>query len=709
MSAPPRSAPFRAARAYLNHRPLALWLAVLSSFASSVCSVALLPVAYLAVDLLDTRGRVAPYAGLGPARQEAFRDEWAAGAGQRPAVAERLAQFRLPPADSPSEAEWGVRYALVVRDDLARLAGTAAAEASLPGEPSAAPATDELGALATIARERRSVGGRALAWFASWNPWTWRPAGASSANAGYLTGLLLLGMALVALRGLLLNLHAYCSADAVQAAGVRLRRAVYTHAQRVSLVAVRPDEQAHVGSLVAEKVELVLDGLAASLAGAVRGPVQVVLLVTLLLVGHFWLSLALLCGAATLWLVAGQAAAFFRREARFSDRRAESRLAVMRESFAATALSKAYLMERFSQTRFERHLADLGRSTARRRRGESFARPTLITAVTLGALLAAYLAGRVALAGDLSVAALALKLGTLGALVYAVSRWAAALARVRAGTDAAAEVFAFLDRRSDAAQAVDAEFLQPLQKRLELHDVSLREPGTGRMVLEKLSLTVPAGSTAAVVAGDPAEALAVAYLLTRFADPTGGEVRIDGKNTRWVTAESIRTQVALVLEHSLTFTDTVANNIGCGDAGFTLPRVIEAAKVAHAHQFIQRLPYGYETPIGGPGHALTAGERFRIALARAILRDPSVLVVEEPAAALDADSLVLIDDTLARVRPGRTIVYLARRATTVMSADQVFVLKDGRLAASGKHQDLVQGSDLYRLLHFQQGLAAGAV
>jgi len=710
VSVPPRPVPFRAARAYLNQQPLAVALALLSSLGAALCVVALLPVGYLAVDLLDTRGRVSRYADLPAAAQAAFRDEWAAGTAARPGVAEKLAQFKVPPlSDRPRLAEWEVRHALAVRDDLARLVGPAAAAASVPADPASPtvdPAdTDELGVLATVSRQRGNVGGRVLAWFASWNPWAWRPAGADSANPAYLTGLLVLAVALVALRGLLLNLHAYCSAAAVRSAGLRLRRALYTHAQRLSAVAVRADEQAHVGTLVAERVDRVQDGLAASLAGAVRGPVLAGCLLVLMLLGHVWLSVALVCAAATVWLVAGQAAAFFRRDVRLAERRAEARLAVMRESFATMTLSKAYLMDRFSQTRFERQLSDLGRSVARRQRGETFSRPTLVAVVTLAAVLTAYLAGRVALAGDLTLAGLTLKLATLAVLVYAVTRWAAARARVRAGANAAAEVFEFLDRRADVAQAVDAEFLQPLTKKLELHDVSLREPGTGRMVLEKVSLSVPAGTTAALVAADPAEALAVAHLLTRFADPTGGEVRIDGKNARWLTSESVRTQVALVLEHSLTFTDTVANNIGCGETGFTLPRIIEAAKLAHAHQFVQRLPYGYETTVGGPGHALTAGERFRIALARAVLRDPSVLVIEEPAEPLDADSLVLIDDTLARVRAGRTILFLARRATTVMTADQVFVLKDGKIAASGNHADLMQGSELYRVLHFKQSLA----
>ena len=158
----------------------------------------------------------------------------------------------------------------------------------------------------------------------------------------------------------------------------------------------------------------------------------------------------------------------------------------------------------------------------------------------------------------------------------------------------------------------------------------------------------------------------------------------------------------MVSEDAMTFMDTVSNNIGCGDPGFGLPQIMEAAKVAHAHQFIQKLPYGYETNVGGPGVVLTQGQQYRIALARAILRDPSVLIVEEPTVALDPDSLALVDDTLARIQPGRTILVMAHREATMRSADQILVLEKGRLVASGTHEILVQSSELYRRIGYRE-------
>ena len=566
----------------------------------------------------------------------------------------------------------------------------------------------DVGLLSLVAREQGHWYTPPLEAVARAAPWTWRATALGEPSSGLLLTLAALAAVLIVVRGVALNLSSYWATAATIDAGVRLRRAIYTHGQRLSAVAIRPEAQAEAGELVSGRVDAVQDGLEASQSTLVRAPVVAALATLVLLSSHGWLTVSLLALTGLTWLVAGSAAAYFRRDARHAARRVESRLGLIRESMGGLQLAKAYLMERFSQTRFERHLSDLSKSAWRRQRGEAVSRPTLLAAISLAALAGLYLAGRVVVAGEMSAACLATKAAALAMLVVALGRWFGARPRVRRAAGAAADVFEFLDRRGDTGQAVDAEFLQPLMKQLELTDVSLREPGTGRMLLEHVSFRVPAGSTAAVVAADPAEAHALAHVITRFADPTAGEVRIDGKNTRWVTYESVRTQVALVLETGLTFSDTVANNIGCGDAIYSMPQVIAAAKLAHAHQFIQRLPYGYETRVGTGGMELSPGERFRIALARALLRDPSLLILEEPAGGLDADSVVLIDDTLSRARAGRTLIYLARRPATVRGAGQVFVLRHGKLAAAGSHDDLLESSELYRQIHLKQTLAAGA-
>ena len=687
--------PFRTVRSYLNVAPAAKWAALVSSVAASVCLVALFPLLYLFVDLLVSRGHVPSYAGLPTGQQKAFRQEWDAGLKSAGSIPGTLAQIqganglKLPP-----EVEWEQQWQAATHALFAANVGPDAADAYL-GSPH-----QQLGILGPIARERRSPTGTVLAAAAKSMPWTWQ----APAQLPYLTTLFVVALVVGLLSGLLLGLSTYCATGVAGEAVTRLRRTLHTHCTRLPAVAIKGEAQAEAGDILATRAEQVQDGFIAWMTAGVRGPVLIALLLAVMLTVHPWLTVCLLALGGLVWLVVGRWVAKFRQDARLAARRTDSRLALLREGLAVSPLVKGYLMDRFSQTRVERHLADLGRSAWRKQRGDAASRSALLAVGGLAGMVMLYVAGRVVLGGDLTVAGLAVLAAALGTLVFALNRWLTARARITRARGAAAAVVEFLDRRGEAGQSIDAEFLQPLGKRLDVVEVSLREPGSGRMVLEHVSLSVPAGSRAALVYADADEAHALAYLIARFQDPTGGEIKVDGKNIRWVTYESLRTQVCLILEHSLTFTDTAANNIGCGDPGYSLPQIIEAAKAAHAHQFIQSLPYGYETKIGAGGASLRVGERFRIALARAVLRDPSLVVIEEPAEPMDHDSLALIDDALARFQPGRTFLFLARRPATVKAADRVFVLQNGRLAASGSHDELVETSELYRLLHFKQSL-----
>ncbi len=271
---------------------------------------------------------------------------------------------------------------------------------------------------------------------------------------------------------------------------------------------------------------------------------------------------------------------------------------------------------------------------------------------------------------------------------------------LKRGKQSAEQVFSFLERRGEVGQVVGAEFLPPLAKQVEFDNVSLRDPSTNRLLLEEVSLNIPAGHRVGLAGAEDLEKHALVYLIPRLLDPTSGEIRIDQHNLRWVTLDSLRTQIGIVMVHNLVFHDTVKNNIGCGDSVYTLPQIIEAAKMAHAHHFIQKLPEGYETPIGELGHSLSLSEQYRIALARAILRDPALIIIEEPETELDDDSKNLLDDTLSRFLPGRTAIFLPHRISTMRSCNTIHLISKGRIAASGTHKELLSSNKLYRHLHY---------
>jgi ATP-binding cassette subfamily B protein len=696
--------PFRTARRHMDAVPMAKWGAILASLATALLFVSQLPVIYLTIDHLVWKGAIPSYEELPPSRQKAFRAEWESRLASNEAVRGALARL------GPTDTEWESRWQASVYEKLRGRIGPEAANAYLvlPAEGTGDRGHltgNRLGILSLVAREQSVLKADVISWLARTMPWTWQPD--AVANTTYLSGLFAVIALILLLHGFGMLTAEYFAAEVSLEVGMRLRRTLYAHATRLGLLTVKSSAAREAADLFTAKVETIQDGIRAWLRSNIAAPAMFLLLLVKLLATNLELTLCFLVAGALVWLVLGQYAARFARDGRFAARRTEARMAQMRESLSLLHLVKSYLMDRFSQTRLERQLTDYTRAEWRRLRGLALSRPALVSVVALTAVAVLYLAGRGVLLGHISLASLAVKILAFVFLAAAVRSWIAGRIRIRKAGEAAAAVAEFLDRRVDPGQAIDAEFLQPLRKKLEVVEASLRESGTGRMLLDGVSFAVPSGSRIAVVASDADEGRALLSLFGRFVEPTGGEVRIDGKNVRWVTLESLRTQVALISQPLTVFTDTVTNNIGCGDPSFPPPQVINAAKLAHAHQFVQRLPYGYETIVGDGGYALRPGEKLRIALARALLRDPSLIVVEEPSEAMDVDSQTLLDDTFERARGGRTLLFLTHREAVLRHADHVLVLHKGQIVAAGRHEDLMNTSELYRRLVFKE-LAASA-
>jgi ABC-type multidrug transport system fused ATPase/permease subunit len=698
--------------------PVEKWGAILSSVGAAITYLLLLLLLYLFVDLLVWQGRIPAYSQLTPVKQREFEKEWAdrsetdrSGAVKRlvasEPLAKRIAGTEVDPP--PTQGEWELRWKAGVYLALRDRVGQHAADVVVPASAVESPEQPlRFGILSLVVRERNRWTGRVVGWLASWNGWAWRPGPSGSANVTYLTGLFILAFAVAAMRGVLVNAVTYLAAAVTLDLVTRLRRALYLHTYRLGSLAVRAVGPAEAVQLFTKQTEAVGSAVHASLTTTYRAPIMVVGLLILILLLNFWLAVSFLLLAALVWLIGGQLAAHFRRDARLGSRQADSSLALLVESLGLWRLVKCFQMERFNQNRVERQLAESGRAGWRKLRGDALAGPLLGSVALVAGVALLYLAGRSVLAGEFTVAGLTVMAVALVSLAPPIAAWVDSRLKLRRGRVAAEAITEFLDRRGEAAEAADAEYLPALTTRMEFRNVTLKEPGTDRNLLENVSFAVPGGARVAIVGPDAVERRSLVYLIPRFLDPTSGEIRIEDKNIKWVTHESLRAQVAVVMQDDLMFTDTVANNIGCGDPQYNLPQIIEAAKLAHAHQFIEKLPYGYETLVGEHGHPLKLGEQFRLALARALLRDPSILIIEEPGGPIDEDTLALLDDTMERASHGRTIIFLANRLSTLRAVDRVFLLKDGHLDASGSHRDLWQNNEYYRRLQMVADATAEA-
>jgi ATP-binding cassette subfamily B protein len=535
----------------------------------------------------------------------------------------------------------------------------------------------------------------------SWLPWLGPPGNTEHAHLLSLLRLGGLAVAVALAWGTLDFLMRYLAAAAATEAGTRMRRAVYHHAFRLGNLTVRPTGPAEAAGLCARQVEAIQDALIAWLIVTVRVPVLVLLLLLVAFVTHLPLAVIIVIGAVLAWLLGTQLAALFHSSATRTTNQAATHLALLQESLLLLRLVKSYIMELFNQARLERQLAGYARAGQRRAATDALRQSGTHLLLALAGIALLFIAGLIVLDDQLSLTGLVFLGAVLASLVAPLRAWRESRALLARGESAAVVLFGFLDRASDVSQVVGAEVLPAVARGIEFDNVTLREPGTSRPLLRELTLTIPAGARVALVGPNVREHLALVCLVQRFLDPTSGEIRIDEHNLRWVTLESLRKQMGVVLQHNLVFNDTVAANIAGGDKAIKLPQITEAAKLAHAHQFIQKLPKGYDTPIGDMGQALNVGEQFRIALARAVLRNPPVLIVEEPAAFyLDEDTNDLLEDTYARVLPGRTVIFLPHREATLRLANPIFLLHQGRIEAEGDHLTLMKEIALYRHLFY---------
>jgi ATP-binding cassette, subfamily B, bacterial len=752
---------FSRVRSLLRYARPAQWTAILFGVATAFLYAVMILLLALFTDLLVNRGRIPNYAQLSVGEQETVLKDWSGLAAEERARAlqhvgfkdfetapEKLdelspdnqVRWRLyqnlkggegieyPPVPGTATAEqlrnWatnrhytGDPYVLAAVEHEWRwrafvwhyLDRRVSAEAADRWQPELGPTAffvppglgegnrRPYGILGLVVSQRHTAWGRPSAVLASLAGWTWR---GDDPNRNYLTGLLLISLGLAFLRGVAMVVMNDAAARAALEVVTRLRRSIYHHTARQGSMAIDVEAVGEAGGLFTRQVEHVHEALVYALTYAYRYAVFFPLMLLIALLTHFWLTIAFVMFAVVVWSLAGQMISSTRRHSRVATRVATNRLELLLESLRHMRLVKSYLMELFNQSRVERQLADYAKAHLRRSRGDAFLKPLLTAFAVMAGLTLLFLSGCVVLNDGLSVAGLVVLSVAFLSLYYPVRARLVGRRVVRHGREAAAAIFEFLDRRGDIATYPDAEFLPGVSKGLEFSEVTLREPGSGRLLLNKVNLKVRAGLRVGIVGSDSEEQLALLSLIPRFLDPTEGEIKIDGRNLKWVTQDSLRAQIGIVLQSSLVFNDTVANNIGCGDPSFTLPQIIEAAKLAHAHQFIQRLPYGYETPIGELGHSLSHGEQFRIALARAVLRDPSMYIIEEPGDHLDEDTKDLVDDTLARVLPGKTVVYLPHRMSTLRECDKIYLLHQGRVIAAGDHRELVTENELYRHLYY---------
>jgi ATP-binding cassette, subfamily B, bacterial MsbA len=263
-------------------------------------------------------------------------------------------------------------------------------------------------------------------------------------------------------------------------------------------------------------------------------------------------------------------------------------------------------------------------------------------------------------------------------------------------------IFALLDSEPTVQDAPNAAVLSSSQGRIDFENVTFRYASTVTDAVSNLTLRIQPGKTHALVGASGAGKSTILSLILRLYDPTSGAVKIDGHDLRSVTQKSLRERIGLVTQETFLFHDSISNNIRFGRLDATPDEVHEAASAAYAHDFIMAQPKGYETVIGDKGCLLSGGQQQRLAIARAVLKNAPILLLDEATSSLDSESEQQIQKALAKLAAGRTVIAIAHRLSTVLSADQIIVMDSGRIKEIGTHAELLEKSGYYRRLYDHQ-------
>ena len=482
-----------------------------------------------------------------------------------------------------------------------------------------------------------------------------------------------------------------------------LRRTLYYHIQRLSLAYHDNKQTGDLISRVTSDIDAVQSFIASGLLSAGINVLTLTGMVGVMLYLNWRFTLIALSVAPVLFAVVYSYTRRIKKAAREVRKKEGEIVSVIQEVISSIRVVKAFAREDYEQRRLEEESLEGVEIALRARSLKAKLAPLVEIIVAAGTTLVLWFGASLVLSGSLSAGSLVVFIFYLGKMykpMQELSKMTDSFSKAAVGYERICEI---LDTARDVKDLPGARPAGPLRGRIEFKNVDFAYQAD-RPILKNVSFRIEPGQVAALVGPTGAGKTTIISLIPRFYDPTSGVVTVDGMDVRRLRQKSLRQQMGFVLQETLLFHAPVWNNIAYGKPEASRAEILRAAELANAHEFIEKMPEGYDTVVGERGVTLSGGQRQRIAIARAIIRNAPVLILDEPSSGLDAASEKLVFEALDRLLEGKTSIVIAHRLSTIRRADVIFVVDDGRIIERGNHDELLKLGGLYaELYHINHG------